>query len=325
LKKTRDPGGIEREMQLAARRRADQQARRIRWDRLLQARKDYVSWTEFYFWARSIMEADAGISDWLGGILKERTPGFIEYDLAYRGAHPKQKSLPWQRLTEWINENIFESAHREGWLEAITFYAARDLRSQRAMAYWMECRTLWRQQRPHSYPLFEEWRQSAEDRDFAPILLPEISAIVQSSKRVSIERLAAEVERYVDWEAFAYWARSPLVEGGGLPPEVERELQARCPGFLDQDQGLRGNDPPGKPQSWVRLLAWGEEQFFSNAKKEGWLDAVLFHAANHPRKVRTSEYWAHWDNQWSRDPKAPYPSFDKWRKDADDYVEEASN
>ena len=57
MKKTRNPGGIEREMQLAARHRADQQARRIRWDRLLQTQRDYVSWTEFYFWARSIMEA----------------------------------------------------------------------------------------------------------------------------------------------------------------------------------------------------------------------------------------------------------------------------
>lgn len=325
MKKTRNPGGIEREMQLAARHRADQQARRIRWDRLLQTRRDYVSWTEFYFWARSIMEADAGISDWLGVILKERTPGFIEYDLEYRGTYPKQKSLPWQRLTEWINAHIFESAHRDGWLEAITFYAARDLRSQRAMAYWRECRTLWRRKRPHSYPFFEEWRHAAGDRDCASILRPEISTIVQSSKRASTERFAAEVERYIDWEAFAHWARSPLVEGGELPPEVEQELQARCPGFLDRDKELRRNDRPGKPQSWVRLLAWGEGQFFSDAKKGGWFDAVLFYAADHPRKVRTSEYWAHWDNQWSRDPKASYPSFDKWRKDADDYVEETSN
>jgi hypothetical protein len=312
-------------MQLAARRRADQQARGIRWDRLLQTRRDYVSWTEFYFWARSIMEADAGISDWLGGILKERTPGFIEYDLEYRWTRPKQKSLPWQRLTEWVDEHIFESAHRDGWLEAITFYAARDLRSQRAMAYWRECRALWRRKRPHSYPPFEEWRHAAGDCDCASILRPEISTIVQSSKRASTERFAAEVERYIDWEAFAHWARSPLVEGGELPPEVEQELQTRCPGFLDRDKELRRNDRPGKAQSWVRLLAWGEAHFFSDAKKGGWFDAVLFYAADHPRKVRTSEYWAHRDNQWSRDPKSSYPSFDKWRKDADDYVDETSN
>jgi hypothetical protein len=271
------------------------------------------------------MEADAGIPDWLGVILKERTPGFIEYELEYRGTHSKQRSLPWQRLTEWINEHIFESAHRDGWLEAITFYAARDLRSQRAIAYWRECRSLWRRKRPHSYPPFEEWRHAAGDCDCASILRPEISTIVQSSKRVSTERFAAEVERYIDWEAFAHWARSPLVEGGELPPEVEQELQARCPGFLDRDKEQRRNDPPGKPQSWVRLLAWGEGQFFSDAKKGGWFDAVLFYAADNPRKVRTSEYWAHWDSEWSRDPKASYPSFVKWRKDADDYVEETSN
>src|SRR6266849_9983450 len=235
-------------MQLAARHRADQQARRIRWEQLLQTRRDYVSWTEFYFWARSIMEADAGISDWLGVILKARTPGFIEYELEYRGTHPKQKSLPWHRLTEWINEHIFESAHRDGWLEAITFYAARALRFRRAMAYWRECRTLWRRKKPHSYPPFEEWRRAAGD--CAPILRPEISTIVQSSKQASTERFAAEVERYIDWEAFAHWARSPLAEGGELPPEVEQGLQARCPDFSTEIKNYaettgRGSLNPG--------------------------------------------------------------------------------
>src|SRR5712692_2873294 len=145
-------------MQMAARRRADEKARSIRWERLLQTRTEYVSWTEFYFWARSIMEADAGISDWLKSILKERTPGFIEYDLAYRTTHPKQKSLPWQRLSDWIDEHIFQFAYQGGWLEAIAFYAARDPRSQRAMAYWRECRARWRRKRPRSYPCLKEWR-----------------------------------------------------------------------------------------------------------------------------------------------------------------------
>ena len=60
------------QLQRLARERADEQARRISWQRLLDTRTQYIDWQEFYLWARSILEVDEQIPDWLVDIPKER-------------------------------------------------------------------------------------------------------------------------------------------------------------------------------------------------------------------------------------------------------------
>ncbi|MGA2644422.1 MAG: hypothetical protein ABSF15_06890, partial [Candidatus Sulfotelmatobacter sp.] len=45
-------------LQRAARERADDEARRIPWQRLLDARNKYIDWQEFSLWVRSILEVE---------------------------------------------------------------------------------------------------------------------------------------------------------------------------------------------------------------------------------------------------------------------------
>ena len=66
------------QLQRVARERADDQARRIPWQRLYDARNQYIDWQEFYLWVRSILEVEGRIPDWLVEILNERCPGFLE-------------------------------------------------------------------------------------------------------------------------------------------------------------------------------------------------------------------------------------------------------
>ena len=65
-------------LQRAARERADEEARRIPWQRLYEVRNQYIDWQEFNFWARSILEVEERIIDWLAEILQNRCPGFLE-------------------------------------------------------------------------------------------------------------------------------------------------------------------------------------------------------------------------------------------------------
>ena len=51
------------QLQRAARERADDQARRIPWQRLYDARNQYIDWQEFNLWARSILEVEGRIPD----------------------------------------------------------------------------------------------------------------------------------------------------------------------------------------------------------------------------------------------------------------------
>ena len=65
-------------LQRAARERADDQARRIPWQRLYDVRNQYIDWQEFYLWVRSILEVEDGVPDWLVETINARCPGFLE-------------------------------------------------------------------------------------------------------------------------------------------------------------------------------------------------------------------------------------------------------
>ncbi len=65
-------------LQRFARERADNEARRIPWQRLYDARNQYLDWQEFQLWARSILEVENEIPNWLVEILNTSCPGFLE-------------------------------------------------------------------------------------------------------------------------------------------------------------------------------------------------------------------------------------------------------
>ena len=65
-------------VQRLARERAEAQARRVAWQRLLHARSDYIDWQKFYLWVGSVLEIESGVPEWLIKILNQRCPGFVE-------------------------------------------------------------------------------------------------------------------------------------------------------------------------------------------------------------------------------------------------------
>lgn len=298
-------------VQRLARERADAQARRIPWQRLLHSRNEYIDWQEFYLWVRSVLESENRIPDWLIEILDERVPGFVENEKKLAPKAAKNRPLP-LRLEDWIDDHIFGSAKQEGWFSAITFYAIREPRYQRAEVCWSECVERWKKAKPVRYPSFEEWRDMAARCDDTAHRVPDLQKASGCVKLVAPERLFAAVSRYIDWEAFAYWVRPGLELGSRLPREVARELGQRCPGFLEAQVRVR---------DWQQLMCWIVDQNFKDARNERWLDAILIHAHSHPRAIRTMEYADHCDEVWGSWLPDPYPSFEQWRSNADSYIE----
>ena len=119
---------------------------------------------------------------------------------------------------------------------------------------------------------------------------------------------------------YAKQVRSALESDGEILEVVVDELRIRCPGFLEYDEELRKAGLHVRPPTWNRLLLWGEDYFFGEAKKEGWLDAIILYARRHPRDVRMVEYWVNWCDRWRESTQASYPAFEGWRQAADDYV-----
>jgi hypothetical protein len=159
------------QLQRLARERANEQARRIPWQRLLDTRNQYIGWQEFYLWARSILDVEEQVPDWLVDILKERCPGFLERDKTLTAKVTKEKPLA-LRLEDWIDEYIFGFAQNEGWFNAITYYAVRDPRYQRAEVCLSECVEKWRRAKPIPYPSFEDWKGMASQCDDTAHLVP---------------------------------------------------------------------------------------------------------------------------------------------------------
>lgn len=298
-------------VQHLAQERADAQARRIPWQRLLDTRNEYIDWQEFYLWVRSVLEVENRIPDWLVEILDKRCPGFVENERKLTPKAARSRPLP-LRVEDWIDDHIFGFAKQEGWFNAITFYAIREPRYQRAEVCWSECVEKWKKAKPVRYPSFEEWRDMAAHCDDTAHLVTELRKASASAKLVGPERLVNAVSRCIDWEAFAYWVRPGLELGSPLPQEVARELQRRCPGFLEAHPDAR---------DWQQLMSWIVDQNFEDAKSEGWFEAVLLFAHRHPRAIRTMEYADHCDEVWGSQLPDPYPTFEQWRRNADSYVE----
>jgi len=263
-------------LQRAARERADDEARRIPWQRLLDVRNQYIDWQDFYRWVRSILEVENRIPDWLVDILDERIPGFLESEKQLTPQAPKNRPMP-LRLEDWIDDHVFGFAKQEGWFNAIAFYAIREPRYQRAEVCWSECVERWKKAKPIQYPLFDEWKDAAVHCDDTAHLLPGERKARASAKLVAHDRLATAVSRWIDWEAFAYWARAALESGSGVPKEVVLELECRCPGFLAANSDTRLHDSANESHDWHSLMYWIADHYFQDAKTEGWFDAILIY------------------------------------------------
>jgi len=307
-----------------ARREADRQARRIPWRRLLEARQQYVEWNAFSLWARAVAEAEGCTPAWLVKVLEERCPGLLGSDRTSEITH--EDPLLYRRVLEWFESKVLAQAKHEGWLPAVTFYAVRDPAFVRDCAYSQHCEAQWKRQHPSDYPSFEEWRRASEqcaDEVLDAFEMAEDKRqIVKTSRLVGPERFASAVAQYMEWEAFTYWLRSLLESDGKFPDAVVKELQGRCPGFLECDEELRNTlSPEDYTRRWKDLLEWGENRFFSKMQQEGWIHEVVYEARAHPRSVRIVDYWVfYWDERWSSRPHEVYPSFQEWRCAADGFV-----
>ncbi|MGB8769893.1 MAG: hypothetical protein WCC92_09775 [Candidatus Korobacteraceae bacterium] len=311
-------------LQSLARNRADEQARRIPWQRLLEARNQYIDWQEFYQWVRSILDVENRIPDWVAEVLQNRCPGFLEAEKALTSRARRSRPLP-LRLEDWIDDHVFAFAKQEGWFNAIAFYALRDPRYQRAEVCWSECVERWKKAKPLEYPSFEAWEALASRCDETAHLTARERKARASAKLVHPDRLADAVARYLDCEALAYWARHALERGSDPPAEVVRELEQRCPGYLEAGHKTRTQRSGDGEEHWQRLMLWAGDRFFQDAKSEGWFEAILVRVREHPRAIRTMEFSDYCSEIWSSDLPRPYPSFEQWRRDAASYVERAAN
>jgi hypothetical protein len=133
--------------------------------------------------------------------------------------------------------------------------------------------------------------------------------MLQQSLRVSWRRLAAEVDRVLEFRAFSLWTRAILEVEGSIPDAVFSAIEERCPGF---GTGKRGNRDLGS--LWTDLLAWSEQFVFTESKAGGWIESAYYYSGLDPRSEQT---WLHIERslgKWSEQRPTFYPEFTEWWK-----------
>jgi hypothetical protein len=309
--------GIVHNIGRTARQRAERQAQRVSWRMLVAFRNQYVEAECFLLWLRSIEDVAKHLPDSVWKAIEHEYPVFLDDDLPHLQSHAA--SPVWKRLDNWIFNNIFAEVRREGWMDAVVYYAAPDRRYLRAEAYWLKCAKEWKQKRPSSYPPFQQWRRAASKCSELHIVSPRLREILRPADHISADRLTGEVERYIDWEELVSWARTGLELLPTIPPVIEKELRLRCPGFLEYDAPLRRTDTPGQCRSWSRLIDWIIRHRFARAKREGWIPVIHYYKRLHPHWIRMVRYSSRRQHDGEGHIE-PYPTFEEWCQAIDNYT-----
>jgi hypothetical protein len=281
----------------ALHRRMRQQSLKTSWRNLADACEQLIEWRSFALWVRAIVGAERSLPQWLREAIDQRCPGFLES----RSEAADLDSL-WLDLSAWIDEHVFTTARTGGWIEALHYYSGRDPRSEQIWRHWERTKAAWREQKPLRYPTADEWHQDALKHD--------------SPRSESAEL----VTQYIEWEAFALWARLIAERESEVPSDVAAAIEQRCPGFLAAIRSEKAGAIAYSTWFWRSLLAWIETHIVADAIRGPSPDAIRDSARTHLRGERIAEYWADCSSRWQKSPPTVYPSFEQWLQDADAFV-----
>lgn len=129
--------------------------------------------------------------------------------------------------------------------------------------------------------------------------------------RVPYNEFSAAHQQYIRWEAFTLWIRVVVEIEGALPPLVANALNEQCPGLLEKERRLTEPELLG-----VWLDGWIQNRVFARAKRNGWLDALLFYGVRDPRSQCAFAYWEKCEKEWREERPSRYPNFKTWFRSA---------
>lgn len=153
----------------------------------------------------------------------------------------------------------------------------------------------------------EEWRPSELEQRV------QMNARLRAKRqllRVSPPRFEKARREYIEWETFSLWVHAIADTEKRLPAAVVKTIQQRCPRLLPQGRTHVKLLP-------LDVLTWVHNHTFAVAKREGWLDALMFYSVRDRRSQRTWAYWEHCECEWRRKRPPAYPTFMQWVRAAE--------
>jgi hypothetical protein len=125
--------------------------------------------------------------------------------------------------------------------------------------------------------------------------------------RVPWTKFRRAYEEYPRWHALALWVQGVVATQDSVPSSLVANLRKHCPDFIERE--VSSHEPKLIP---LHLLEWIHNREFGYAKRQGWLDALIFFGVRHPRSECAWAYWEHCEDHWSREQSDEFPLFDEW-------------
>jgi len=300
-------------------RHALEEAKRVPWKRLATAADEYTDWQVFSLWVRAVVEAARGIPTMVAEEMQAKAPQLvahidseIEAAIATGGA---VGTNVWQDVTHRAEMNIFITAKRGNWLDAVRYFSAMSLRSMKAWAHWEQTDGQWRVASPKTFPMYAEWlaqvaavtRLSNPDGPAQHLL-----DCIRGTPEAAWNSLLSD---FSDLIAFSLWMELVLYMEGSTSSLVSKELAKRYGGFTLADSATAAKEA-------VRTLNdWAIERRLGIVDREPMLAALSFHIGHHPSYHAFRNYARHCHDAWPEECSDPPPSFAEWREAADAYFE----
>ena len=300
--------------------RALEQAKRIPWKRLATAADEYTEWQVFTLWLRAVVEAASNIPDIVAQELESRTPQLLgRIRLGVEAAMKSGNGVGariWQDVSLWAEMNLFISAKRGGWLDAVRYFSSMSLRSMKAWSYWENIDKQWRAATPAQFPTYAHWQC-----DVAAVIRlsnsdSEAQQVLDSVRGVSEAEWGELLNGFSDLIAFSLWMELVLDNEGTSSGLVSKELAERYGGFSLSPSAM------GSKEVVRALNEWVVDHAPAIAGQKEMLAALSFHISHHPAYPAMRSYALHCHDVWPDDYPDHLPSFEDWREAADAYVEE---
>ncbi len=306
------------QVRLDTRQKALQQSLLVPWRRLEESAAEYTDWHIFGLWVRTFAERGERLPEIVSSALRARCPGFLERQAGWQEQRLNDRHLMWHALEEWIASHVFAEAKRQGWFEAVMYYAYKDLRVEQAWSLWARTNDALSPKGPTSWPTLKEWIEQVS-RTYSLTQPAGVNArVLEALAKVEPARLRRAVWDSLESRALVLWMACICKPGQSLDDLTLEGLQRRCPGFLVPS----GDRPLWDRSMFYRLIRFAEADWRVSAHSEGWGAALRYHVRNHPRFHRLIHCVQRCQDEWIHVlPNSP-PPFDQWLRTADEYFVE---
>jgi hypothetical protein len=292
---------IERNVHASASRRAKKQLMEIPWNRFRPAYEAYPEWQGLSLWIRTIVTDGQFALPQVLGTLRKKCPGFLA-----TGASTAEPNLLGFRLLEWVHGTVFRHARREGWLDALTFYGVRHVRSEAYWALWERYENERSKAAIRVVTTFEKWKQ--------------LALAAKAASTLSYSEAERALEKYIDLEATAQWVQPLLTSDARLPKHIVSELKKRVqsdghPATLGSAEKREARF--ANPRLVIRAA---KRRCLRGGAGEGCQEKLLTWARSHPWHMRLLLYGRLWSARQFEKRTTPYPTLRQWQAAAELYV-----